>query len=64
MFRRKAGERADPLSQALVHIATRGEKWFALSNHERQQLIEALKRSGEHSPSSPQGWIRIAGEVA
>ncbi|WP_253819385.1 hypothetical protein [Vibrio coralliilyticus] len=41
----QAGESADPLSQNLVHIATRGEKWFALSNHERQQLIEALKRS-------------------
>ncbi|WP_251768798.1 hypothetical protein [Vibrio sp. SCSIO 43169] len=42
----QAGERADPLSQTLVYIATRGEKWFALSNHERQQLIEALRRSG------------------
>ncbi|WP_257001283.1 hypothetical protein [Vibrio coralliilyticus] len=42
----QAGERVDPLSQTLVHIATRGEKWVALSNHERQQLIEALRRSG------------------
>lgn len=42
----QAGERVNPLSQTLMHIATRGEKWFALSNHERQQLIEALRRSG------------------
>lgn len=42
----QAGERADPLSQTLVHIATRGEKWFSLLNHECQQLIKALKRNG------------------
>ncbi|ERB64215.1 hypothetical protein G3U99_25440 (plasmid) [Vibrio coralliilyticus OCN008] len=42
----QAGERVNPLSQTLMHIATRGEKWFSLSNHERQLLIEALRRSG------------------